>query len=68
MIGTTQPRRVVAMSMAARVAPELSLTRVSYQIRYDATVSPTTTIKFMTWCITPGAPHGSFVKSIYHRC
>ena len=30
MIGTTQPRRVVAMSMAARVAPELSLTRVSY--------------------------------------
>ncbi|KAJ3895464.1 P-loop containing nucleoside triphosphate hydrolase protein [Lentinula edodes] len=50
MIGITQPRRVAAMSMAARVAQELSLTssKVSYQIRYDATVSPTTSIKFMT--------------------
>ncbi|KAJ3747262.1 P-loop containing nucleoside triphosphate hydrolase protein [Lentinula detonsa] len=50
MIGITQPRRVAAMSMASRVAQELSLTssKVSYQIRYDATVSPTTSIKFMT--------------------
>jgi ATP-dependent RNA helicase DHX37/DHR1 len=50
MIGITQPRRVAAMSMAARVSHELSLTssRVSYQIRYDATVSPATSIKFMT--------------------
>ncbi|KAI8995457.1 P-loop containing nucleoside triphosphate hydrolase protein [Trametes punicea] len=50
MIGVTQPRRVAAMSMASRVAHELSLTstRVSYQIRYDATVSPSTSIKFMT--------------------
>jgi len=50
MIGVTQPRRVAAMSMASRVAHELSLTasRVSYQIRYDATVSATTSIKFMT--------------------
>ena len=50
MIGITQPRRVAAISMAARVAHELSLTssRVSYQIRYDATVSPETSIKFMT--------------------
>ncbi|KAH8104549.1 P-loop containing nucleoside triphosphate hydrolase protein [Cristinia sonorae] len=50
MIGITQPRRVAAMSMAARVAHELSLTssKVSYQIRYDATVSPDTSIKFMT--------------------
>ncbi|KAJ7109727.1 P-loop containing nucleoside triphosphate hydrolase protein [Mycena crocata] len=50
MIGITQPRRVAAMSMAARVAHELSLSssRVSYQIRYDATVSPSTSIKFMT--------------------
>ncbi|KAH9950532.1 P-loop containing nucleoside triphosphate hydrolase protein [Amylocystis lapponica] len=50
MIGITQPRRVAAISMASRVAHELSLqsTRVSYQIRYDATVSPTTAIKFMT--------------------
>jgi len=38
------------MSMAARVAAELSLpsSRVSYHIRYDATVSPSTSIKFMT--------------------
>ncbi|KIK99635.1 hypothetical protein PAXRUDRAFT_822554 [Paxillus rubicundulus Ve08.2h10] len=50
MIGVTQPRRVAAMSMASRVAHELSLTssQISYQIRYDATVSPSTTIKFMT--------------------
>ncbi|KAJ3526767.1 hypothetical protein NMY22_g10037 [Coprinellus aureogranulatus] len=50
MIGITQPRRVAAMSMASRVAHELSLTssKVSYQIRYDATVSPQTSIKFMT--------------------
>ncbi|KAF8583112.1 P-loop containing nucleoside triphosphate hydrolase protein [Ramaria rubella] len=50
IIGITQPRRVAAMSMAARVAAELSLSssRVSYHIRYDATVSPTTVIKFMT--------------------
>ncbi|KIJ54659.1 hypothetical protein M422DRAFT_73568 [Sphaerobolus stellatus SS14] len=50
MIGITQPRRVAAMSMASRVATELNLSpaEVSYQIRYDATVSPTTMIKFMT--------------------
>ncbi|KAJ7212117.1 P-loop containing nucleoside triphosphate hydrolase protein [Mycena pura] len=50
IIGITQPRRIAAMSMAARVAHELSLPsfRVSYQIRYDATVSPNTSIKFMT--------------------
>ena len=50
MVGITQPRRVAAMSMATRVAHELSLTssKVSYQIRYDATVSPDTSIKFMT--------------------
>ncbi|KAK7690076.1 hypothetical protein QCA50_006722 [Cerrena zonata] len=50
MIGVTQPRRVAAMSMASRIAHELSLTssKVSYQIRYDATVSPDTSIKFMT--------------------
>ena len=50
MVGITQPRRVAAMSMATRVGEELSLppSRVSYQIRYDATTSPTTAIKFMT--------------------
>ncbi|GBE84926.1 Putative ATP-dependent RNA helicase [Sparassis crispa] len=50
MIGITQPRRVAAISMASRVAHELGFnsSRVSYQIRYDATVSPSTSIKFMT--------------------
>ena len=50
MIGVTQPRRVAAISMATRVAQELNLppSRVSYQIRYDATISPATSIKFMT--------------------
>jgi len=50
MIGITQPRRVAAVSMANRVAQELSLSSscVSYQIRYDATTSPNTSIKFMT--------------------
>ena len=50
MIGVTQPRRVAALSMAARVAHELSLppSVVSHQIRYDATTAPTTIIKFMT--------------------
>jgi ATP-dependent RNA helicase DHX37/DHR1 len=38
------------MAMAGRVAEELSLppSRVSYQIRYDATTSATTSVKFMT--------------------
>ncbi|KAG8831892.1 putative ATP-dependent RNA helicase DHR1 [Serendipita sp. 399] len=50
MIGITQPRRVAAVSMASRVAHELALplSVVSYQIRYDATTAPTTSIKFMT--------------------
>ncbi|PKI84414.1 RNA helicase [Malassezia vespertilionis] len=50
MIGITQPRRVAAVSMAKRVAHELSLdeNRVSHQIRYDASTSPHTQIKFMT--------------------
>ncbi|PWN54497.1 P-loop containing nucleoside triphosphate hydrolase protein [Violaceomyces palustris] len=50
MIGVTQPRRVAAVSMAQRIAHELNLpdTKVSHQIRYDATVSPHTAIKFMT--------------------
>lgn len=50
MIGITQPRRVAAISTSQRVAYELSLppSRISYQIRYDATTSPNTCIKFMT--------------------
>ncbi|KAI8391758.1 P-loop containing nucleoside triphosphate hydrolase protein [Radiomyces spectabilis] len=50
LIGVTQPRRVATVSMAKRVAHELNLSEdeVSYQIRYDATVSDKTRIKFMT--------------------
>ncbi|KIW20680.1 hypothetical protein PV08_01257 [Exophiala spinifera] len=50
MIGVTQPRRVAAVSMANRVAKELGASgkKVSYQIRFDSTVSSDTAIKFMT--------------------
>ncbi|ORZ21480.1 P-loop containing nucleoside triphosphate hydrolase protein [Absidia repens] len=50
LIGVTQPRRVATVSMAKRVGEELNLSEqeVSYQIRYDATVSNNTRIKFMT--------------------
>ena len=50
MIAVTQPRRVAAVSMAKRVATELSdfKDRVAYQIRFDSTVSKETAIKFMT--------------------
>ncbi|KAI8141696.1 P-loop containing nucleoside triphosphate hydrolase protein [Fennellomyces sp. T-0311] len=50
LIGITQPRRVAAVSMAKRVGHELNLPdgEVSYQIRYDATTSSKTRLKFMT--------------------
>ena len=50
MIGVTQPRRVAAVSMAKRVGDELGGVRekVSYQIRFDSSVSSETAIKFMT--------------------
>ena len=49
-IGITQTRRVAAVSMAKRVADELGKERdkVSYQIRFDSSVSDKTAIKFMT--------------------
>ncbi|KAI0244057.1 putative ATP-dependent RNA helicase DHR1 [Massospora cicadina] len=50
MVGITQPRRVAAVSMASRVGTELGdgAPYVSYQIRYDATTSKDTRLKFMT--------------------
>ena len=50
LIGVTQPRRVAAVSMASRVSRELGnySDRVGYQIRFDATVSGNTSLKFMT--------------------
>lgn len=50
MIGVTQPRRVAAVSMAKRVSDELggAATTVSYQIRFESSITNKTAIKFMT--------------------
>ncbi|OCL12914.1 P-loop containing nucleoside triphosphate hydrolase protein [Glonium stellatum] len=50
LIGVTQPRRVAAVSMAKRVGDELgdAGSKVSYQIRFEASKNAQTTIKFMT--------------------
>ena len=49
LIGVTQPRRVAAISLSQRVGHELGLkNRVSHQVRYDASVTAETSIKFMT--------------------
>ncbi|CAK9295337.1 unnamed protein product [Gordionus sp. m RMFG-2023] len=52
VIGCTQPRRVAAMSVAARVAKETSFrlgNKVGYSIRFeDCTTPGTTIIKYMT--------------------
>ena len=51
MIGVTQPRRVAAMSVAARVAEERGTrlgTEVGYSVRFEHKVSDKTKIKFMT--------------------
>ncbi|SCW02205.1 LAFE_0F01288g1_1 [Lachancea fermentati] len=51
MVGCTQPRRVAAMSVAARVAMEMDVQlgdKVGYSIRFEDKTSPATKIKFMT--------------------
>ncbi|KFM67436.1 putative ATP-dependent RNA helicase DHX37, partial [Stegodyphus mimosarum] len=49
IIGITEPRRIAAMTMAARVGIEMNLPEVvSYHIRYQKTVDEKTEIKFMT--------------------
>lgn len=49
MIGITEPRRIAAMTMAARVADELNLPDVvAYHVRYENNVKEETQIKFMT--------------------
>lgn len=50
MIGVTEPRRVAARSMSERVAKEMNLSHdiVSYQMRFEGNVTPSTKIKFMT--------------------
>ena len=50
-IGCTQPRRVAAMSVAARVAKERGVTlgrEVGYSIRFEDCTSDRTEIKYMT--------------------
>lgn len=50
-IGCTQPRRIAASSVAARVAQELDTSLgdvVGYQVRFTDKVGATTAIKFMT--------------------
>jgi hypothetical protein len=66
MIGITQPRRVAAMAMAARVAHELGLPgRVAYQVRYDATTSAGTALKFMTDGVLLRELAGDFLLAKY---
>ncbi|HEY1533464.1 MAG TPA: ATP-dependent RNA helicase HrpA, partial [Polyangiaceae bacterium] len=51
MIGVTQPRRIAATSVAARVASELECElghEVGYQILFEERTSPRTYVKFMT--------------------
>jgi len=51
MIGCTQPRRVAAMSVAARVAEEMGKklgNEVGYSIRFEDCTSERTIIKYMT--------------------
>jgi pre-mRNA-splicing factor ATP-dependent RNA helicase DHX16 len=50
-VGCTQPRRVAAMSVSARVAHEMNATlggEVGYQIRFEDCTSERTVIKYMT--------------------
>jgi ATP-dependent helicase HrpA len=51
LIGVTQPRRLAATSVAARVASELECplgSEVGYQIRFEDRTSKATRVKFMT--------------------
>lgn len=50
-IGITQPRRIAASSVAARIAEELKTTLgadVGYKVRFDDRTSPATYVKLMT--------------------
>ncbi|XP_066907511.1 pre-mRNA-splicing factor ATP-dependent RNA helicase DHX16 isoform X1 [Halyomorpha halys] len=60
-IGCTQPRRVAAMSVAARVAEEMSVklgNEVGYSIRFEDCTSERTVIKYMT----DGTLHREFLS------
>ncbi|CAA9997872.1 unnamed protein product [Nesidiocoris tenuis] len=60
-IGCTQPRRVAAMSVAARVAEEMNVklgNEVGYSIRFEDCTSERTVIKYMT----DGTLHREFLS------
>lgn len=60
-IGCTQPRRVAAMSVAARVAQEMNVklgNEVGYSIRFEDCTSERTMIKYMT----DGTLHREFLS------
>jgi len=51
LVACTQPRRVAAMSVAARVADEMDVTlgeEVGYSIRFEECSGPRTALKFLT--------------------
>lgn len=59
MIGITEPRRIAAMTMAARVGTEMNLPDVvAYHVRYENNMKEETKIKFMT--------DGVLLKEIRH--
>ncbi|XP_037958646.1 probable pre-mRNA-splicing factor ATP-dependent RNA helicase mog-4 [Teleopsis dalmanni] len=61
MIGCTQPRRVAAMSVAARVAEEMGVklgNEVGYAIRFEDCTSERTILKYMT----DGTLHREFLS------
>lgn len=61
-IGCTQPRRVAAMSVAARVSEEMGTklgAEVGYSIRFEDCTSERTILKYMTdglFCVTSRQP------------
>lgn len=60
-IGCTQPRRVAAMSIAARVAQEMGVklgNEVGYSIRFEDCTSERTVLKYMT----DGTLHREFLS------
>lgn len=81
MIGVTQPRRVAAVSVAARVSTELGETQVeqstndhapkpiskhvAHQVRFETTVSKSTRVKFMTDGILLREASTDFTLSAY---
>lgn len=69
LIGVTQPRRIAATSVAARVAEELDCPlgrEVGYQIRFENRTQPNTVLKFMTDGILLSEIQGDPLLRRYH--